>query len=76
MPDSIALKPLLTYPEAARFLRVSRSTLCRWVQARRIPHLRVGTQVRFDPEVLKKCFRVAEADPGALQSPPIGEKGN
>jgi excisionase family DNA binding protein len=61
-PRSTPVEPLVTYEEAARFLRVSRATLCKMVNARRIPHLRVGQQVRFDIEDLKRFFYVARTE--------------
>jgi excisionase family DNA binding protein len=41
--------PLWTLKETARFLGVHPKTLERWVRSRRIPCVRVGTRIRFDP---------------------------
>jgi len=38
---------LLTLPEAAAYLRVSRTTVYRMVRRRELPHCRIGAQLRF-----------------------------
>lgn len=38
---------LLTLPEAATYLRVSRTTVYRMVRRRELPHCRIGAQLRF-----------------------------
>ena len=40
---------LLTLNELAAALAVHPKTLRRWVATRRIPCIRVGTRIRFDP---------------------------
>jgi len=45
---SHGLPELLTIAEVATFLRVNPKTIRRWVTARRIPCLRIGTRIRFD----------------------------
>ncbi len=40
---------LLTVKEAARYLAVSVSTLYGWVWQRRIPFVKIGRALRFDP---------------------------
>jgi len=42
----------LDFKEAAEFFDVSRSTLYRWVQAGRIPFIRIGRIYQFDRDVL------------------------
>lgn len=42
----------LDFKEAAEFFDVSTSTLYRWVQAGRIPFIRIGRSYQFDREVL------------------------
>jgi excisionase family DNA binding protein len=70
----VGSSPLLTYPEAAALLRVSRSTLTRLVAARRIPHLRIGAQVRFDPIALKAHFAVDQSAPAVVYSCPASSE--
>jgi excisionase family DNA binding protein len=47
MPDTPEQDEVLTYPEAAAVLRVSERTLYRLVAEGKVPHQRVGVQVRF-----------------------------
>jgi excisionase family DNA binding protein len=48
MPDLHQLtEPLLDANEAARLLRVPRSTLYELVRSRGLPHIRVGRALRF-----------------------------
>lgn len=44
---------LLTVQEAAQYLAISVSTLYGWVWQRRIPFVKVGRAVRFDPAELE-----------------------
>ena len=51
---------VMTYEEAANFLRVSQSTLRAWVSRGEVPYARVGRLVRFHRSSLntwlaKKC---------------------
>ncbi|MGI0083836.1 MAG: helix-turn-helix domain-containing protein [Nitrososphaerales archaeon] len=48
-----AREGLLTVQEAARFLAVSVSTLYGWVWQRRVPFIKIGRALRFDPHDLK-----------------------
>ncbi|HPU89066.1 MAG TPA: helix-turn-helix domain-containing protein [Spirochaetota bacterium] len=41
---------LLTYKDLSRRLKRSRFSLTRDVQAKRIPFIRIGSQIRFDPQ--------------------------
>lgn len=43
--------------QAARFLRVSRSWVYQRVEAAKLPYLRVGGLVRFEPAVLREFVR-------------------
>lgn len=45
-PDLLA-EPLLDANEAARLLKVPRSTLYELVRSRRLPHVRIGRALRF-----------------------------
>jgi excisionase family DNA binding protein len=48
MPDPQQLaEPLLDANEAARLLRVPRSTLYELVRSRGLPHIRIGRHLRF-----------------------------
>lgn len=44
---------LLGIEEMARFLGISQSTLYAWVNQRRIPHIKVGRLVKFDPKEIE-----------------------
>lgn len=46
-------RPLLTVQEAAKFLSLSVSTLYGWVWQHRIPFVKIGRAVRFDPHDLE-----------------------
>ncbi len=46
-------KPLLTVQDAAKYLAVSVSTVYGWVWQRRIPFVKIGRAVRFDPRDLE-----------------------
>lgn len=50
--ESELRQPLLTVQEAARYLAVSVSTIYGWVWRRRIPFVKIGRTVRFDPRDL------------------------
>lgn len=54
---------LLNYREAAEALRVSEITLRRWVSQKRIPHIKLGYTVRFDPEELRQYVRRHSVQP-------------
>ncbi len=43
------LQPLLTVRDVAAVLRVDEKTIRRLISARRIPCVRIGRQIRFDP---------------------------
>ena len=45
---------LITVQDAAKFLAVSTSTLYGWVYQRRIPFVKVGRALRFEPVELQK----------------------
>jgi len=48
---------LWTVAEVAAFLRVSRSFVYQACAAKTMPHVRVGTALRFDPAVLRAWVR-------------------
>jgi excisionase family DNA binding protein len=55
MAAPVALRPLWTVDDLARYLRVSKRTITRRVADGSLPAVRTGRLVRFDPE------RVVEA---------------
>lgn len=50
------IESLWDVPTAAAYLGVATATLYSWVEQRppRIPHLRIGRRVRFDPAELRE----------------------
>ena len=53
MPEpQLLAEPLLNVSEAARLLKVPRSTLYELVRSRGLPHIRVGRALRFTREDL------------------------
>jgi len=57
------LPKLLTPPEAASFLRISRASLYRLVDTRQIPFYRVGRGLRFSEEDLQKYLAGNRIEP-------------
>lgn len=47
------VQKLLTVPEVAEFLGAARATVYAWCQQGKIPHVRVGDLIRFDPAELQ-----------------------
>ena len=47
------------YPvfEAAIMLRISESTLYRWIHQRKIEHIKIGSRVLFTDEMLNNCIK-------------------
>ena len=56
------MEPLLTVEEAARILRVRKSTLYTWAYRRQIPTQKVGKALRFRQKDLEAWLR-AQARP-------------
>lgn len=44
---------LLTAAEVAQQLKLSRGTIWRWAKRGQLQHVRVGNEVRFDPNTLR-----------------------
>lgn len=59
-------EPLLDANEAARLLRVPRSTLFELVRSRGLPHIRVGRTLRFTREDLGRWIKNTHRSPAAL----------
>jgi excisionase family DNA binding protein len=57
VPNTTSDEPLWTVAEVAAFLKVSRSFVYQACAAKTIPHVRVGTALRFDPVVLRAWVR-------------------
>jgi excisionase family DNA binding protein len=53
----------LSVAELARLLNVTTITIHRWVQARRIPHFRIGRTVRFCPTTVARWLQERESVP-------------
>ncbi len=55
---------ILTIPEVARYLKMSRAKIYRLVQRREIPHIRIGKNVRIRGSDLARWIegRKCEAD--------------
>jgi excisionase family DNA binding protein len=55
-----SITPLLTLDQVARFLQLNERTIRRMVAARRLPCLRLGRQLRFDPQALSRWLQARE----------------
>lgn len=60
---------LLTIREAAEYLAVSVSTLYGWVWQRRIPFIKIGRALRFDPHDLTAFIEVNKQAPRKVSHP-------
>ena len=49
--------PLITIREAARYTGIKATTLYRWVNQRKIPHIKMGRLVKFDPIKLDEWIK-------------------
>jgi excisionase family DNA binding protein len=62
LADQIAaMRQALTVEQLAALLQCSKKTLYRMVQRGTLPHFRVGTMVRLDPEVTAQWLRSRHA---------------
>jgi excisionase family DNA binding protein len=52
-----AATPMLDRKQVAKMLHVSESTLWGWVKQRRIPFVRIGSMIRFEPDKLEKWIK-------------------
>lgn len=73
---------LLTVDEVAAYLRVSRSTVWRWCQAKRVPAFKIGREWRISGPVLswivasqQKAANVSQSEIGPPEPPSGGEGG-
>ena len=58
----------LTYGQVSAYLNVSTRTVRRWVRNGTIPHLRISSQVRFDPDEIA-AFIAGCAVPSKIGGP-------
>ena len=63
------MKKLLTIDELSHMLGISKSTLYRWVHYEFIPHIKLGSAVRFDEDAVCKWLKKRE-NPGRLRLAP------
>ena len=49
--------PLIGVHEAARYISVSVTTLYKWVSQRKIPYIKMGRLVKFDPMKLEEWIK-------------------
>ena len=57
------MKKLLTIKEAADILGVSVNTIYKWTSAKKIPYVKVGGRVMFDPDDLEAWIEARKVDP-------------
>jgi len=57
------MKPLLDAAQAGELLGVPKSWVLAEARADRIPHVRLGRYVRFDPEQLERWWRARAQGP-------------
>jgi len=55
---------LLNIKEATSYLRISTSTLYRWVHQKKIKHVKIGSRVLFSQEYLDKFIENNTIDTG------------
>jgi excisionase family DNA binding protein len=58
--DKKKRKKLLTIDELAEMLSVSKNTIYAWTHERRIPHVKLGRNVRFNPEKIEAWLKKKE----------------
>ena len=58
----IAHEALWTVREAAAFLRLGRNTVYEWAASGKLPSLRLGSRIRFQPSALRRWVAV-QVDP-------------
>ena len=73
-PTEVQGPRLMVPTEAAEFLRISLPQLYHLTSTKRIPFLKVGGQLRFEPEMLLKHLRAAAEIDAAPASGPRSER--
>ena len=61
--ERLGIRQLLDNEEAARVLGCTPGTLRVWVSRRRIPFVRIGRLVRFDPDALENFIQENSVEP-------------
>ena len=59
----INTRPLLTIQQAAQITGVSITTLYKWVSHRKIPYIKMGSLVKFDPLKLEEWIKAQTVMP-------------
>ena len=61
---------LWTVREAAAFLRLGRNTIYEWAASGKLPSVRLGSRIRFEPSALRRWVAVqVEATTGGFRRP-------
>ena len=56
--EIILNEPLWTVREAAAFLKLGRNTVYEWAASGKLPSLRLGSRIRFQPSALRRWVAV------------------
>lgn len=64
-PDRVHPRGLVNVDTAAELLGVQVSTLYAWCEQERVPHVRLGRALRFDPDVLRRWIEEHSVYPEA-----------
>lgn len=56
--SEITNEALWTVREAAAFLRLGRNTVYEWAASGKLPSLRLGSRIRFQPSALRRWLAV------------------
>ena len=51
--NKLSMSTLLTVDDVAKWLNISPRTIRDWVYRKKIPHIKVHSCLRFDPEVIR-----------------------
>lgn len=70
MKDMNALPDVLTAGEVATYLRISKTTVCRWCNTGKLPAFRIGRSWRVQRSDLELCIRRHMAESDLLVPPP------
>lgn len=62
-PNATAPDPLWTAADVARFLNASQSYVYKAAEAGRLPCIRIGSMLRFDPARIRELVRGGGPDP-------------
>ncbi len=59
---------MLDIHELSKELKISTGGIYHWVSQRKIPYLKIGRNIRFDPEAIKQWLESKEVNPKNLNS--------